>query len=291
MSTKIFNGYRLVGVPDDIKSVCDFLHKVGEKVRAVASVEADRFVARLAIELIDQTVCGLPVEVLGYDGKRSEPNDAETPMSLASRTLRMRVREVKISSYRDPAVDFSCEVTILPSKVGPLALLFTESRAIKRTWESTKVVRAWPYWNNVDPPKDVSEADWEERGNVWDAALLDHAIPARAGLSMTLVAEGYDGEASSRGRIAKFQVSLPRRVRSIAYDIVLYRKIDELMKASGAPMVSRTIPEEVHQGNSWMRSDEGQAAVAQESAKVQAKLKPRITAEDLARPIGDWKPK
>lgn len=98
-----------------------------------------------------------------------------------------RAMHVKRTGQRDPLVDVSFDVTFFPIKNKLLAITFMDNKTLEKAWESLKGVEEYSYWNNTDKPEEVSKADWKNRENDWNEALLDgDAVPSKNGFSFTL---------------------------------------------------------------------------------------------------------
>ena len=119
--------------------------------------------------------------------------------------LDFRLYDLIETLRRDPrhtfsSVDFGYEVVLLPNGRGlgvePLALLFSErgGNAYRAALIEADVLREYGYWDNVDEPDDVTDAEWRQRGRAWsqldvprDDGLLIQ-MPSRA----STIVEGYN---------------------------------------------------------------------------------------------------
>lgn len=213
MSTKIRNGYRLTGPARD---PFDLTAALREALQPVYRVSLTRLLARKACLLLDTWNHVQP----------PEPTTA-APVSVAWSEIRDGQREIWRSGYRDPEVDFQCELSVLrdPSDLdGPrYGLLFTERSEYTAAFEALPGVEAWSYWNDADGPDEVPEEEWDARREVWDRVLPWDAVPASIGVSWKLLGM-YDAFRPTREEVLAAVPSAEQRARNLAagnVDVVL----------------------------------------------------------------------
>jgi hypothetical protein len=279
MSTKIYNGYKLEGV-NSINELQEFLDKFRAKCVAIVERAAREQIIREAVSLYDDVCVGAPSakEKLGRDlenpGKAPTFKDCLVHVVI---DLHRRAVEVKKTRQRDPDADWSCEVCVL--RYG-LALLYTENEEMTKAWESMSGVKPWPYWNNTDRPKGVTQKEWDHRGRVWDAALEGRLTPSECGLSRTLVPVGWSWLEPLTGKVKaelaviadgiSGELDVNRRARLQAFDEL----VSKYMKDNGAfDAEGKAVPNFMHfffEGGDHVREHEDEWKAKAEE------LKPKI---------------
>ena len=179
MSTKIYDGFRLADGTD----VFAFADAAREALNPVRDRLDARELASRATVLIDRTRFGLRVEDSG-----EEPNPLRSPLWLAFHAFEAEQRKM------DPAVrghdPHRFEFCLGRDKVTGLVvgIPYFDDPAYRAPFEGLPGHAPFGYWNNTDPPEDVTDADWEVRRHVWDRVVgLD--APAARMLSFTLQPE------------------------------------------------------------------------------------------------------
>ncbi len=100
------------------------------------------------------------------------------------------VREERAQMMRDgmavldESLDDVCVVLIPNGSGRVLAMPF--GWPAEQSMIETEMILAgaeeYGYWDNVDPPSELAEAEWSERRRVWSAALHGFGAPARHGV-------------------------------------------------------------------------------------------------------------
>lgn len=186
MSTKIYGGFRLA-LPGkvDFLTVHAALGEISERLIEVARTESIRNVLQMAASEFDQACmrkAGL-LDVLSEDKMRA-PNG--NYIDDAIQALLERAAELERSGRRDPSIDMSCEVVLLPHDTGLYGIAYTENRKIDHCFFAFSGVERFAYWDNTDPPDEVTEIDWAKRGRIWRELLPGAGIPAECGFSRKL---------------------------------------------------------------------------------------------------------
>ena len=208
MSLKIYEGCVIRG--HNLSSFLPELQALGQQFEETAQLLAMQWLARFATHLFDQAQAGL-----------ADP-DPGSPLSRAWRTLNERQTEVRRTSRRDPAVDFSAEVTVIPTGRRLLAIAYIEHPQLRELWQSQPWWEEFGYWNNSDRPDPLTAEQWRRRGAAWDKALGPSYVPAKAGYSFTLLP--VDGRVLSPCSDEELETLLPNaeeRVRAIGLDAYL----------------------------------------------------------------------
>lgn len=73
-------------------------------------------------------------------------------------------------------------------------LLYTDRQDFLDIWEALPEVDSFTYWNNYDPPREVTEEEWENRGEIWNQ-IIGNKTPAECGIIWKYPDERLDFEA------------------------------------------------------------------------------------------------
>jgi hypothetical protein len=160
MSTKIYNGYKLVNV-DGLGD----LHKFANHMRKKMALVRDHLIRR---------------------------NHTWDEISKDYWNIREQYKKSAQSHSRmDSELDIKAEVQLFPmsqSRVFPdiLAMTFWCNKEYTEVWERQKRVKDYGYWDNTDHPQGMTRRQWKQRGAEWDRAVPS-AIPSRHGFALELV--------------------------------------------------------------------------------------------------------
>ena len=161
MSTKIYNGYKIEG---DIFNVMDKLHIL--KSTMITKVYHD----------IKSTI---------VEGHNVAPNNYEAFNSVLN-----NIEEGSVSTTRNGnCIDAS--VCILPFDNNIYATTYFNMNWQTEMFESMDGVSEFMYWDNTDPPEDISETDWEQRDILWGKILRDWKAPGFVGMTFDFLIPDY----------------------------------------------------------------------------------------------------
>ena len=166
MSTKIYNG--LMCRTTDIAQEIEALQALRPEIDRIARTVMSSYVAKSLASRID---------IARHAGQH-------IPKGLFTKTIwEMMDRQHKSESNntRDPEVDVQASVVLLPSKDCLLAIAYAENTLIHDAL--TAAFEPFAYWDNTDPPEDISLAEWDEREELWNTALArdPHHRPSGCG--------------------------------------------------------------------------------------------------------------
>ncbi|NTF17813.1 hypothetical protein G6L37_05320 [Agrobacterium rubi] len=265
MSTKIYNGFKLR--EHDMARIHQILMDWRTELRLLHQQAASRFIAEIATNMIDE-------ETL-------EPgcHKGETPFTKGLSLLWDMQAEVKKTQRRNPVVDFEFCISLLPFEGGIYGIAYTEQHAWRDLWMSKPFVEDFAYWDNTDKPDEVSEADWDERGRVWDAILASAILtaPSMAGFSADCTHETLFPEI---GGVMEMVPSFEDRSSRRAKFNVVGAEIDRLRRQEieRNPASTRMFAIE---GMDWFQSDAGRAVFQAEKDRLRSILHADLTKEML----------
>jgi hypothetical protein len=210
MSTTIYNGFMFVqptleAVLEDLLNLQKELHPVAEKLYGKTLVE-------MATACLDERY---------LTGKKPE----EHPWGHAMSEISKRQKEVRATRYRDPAIDWDFNISVIPfqrdGRTCILGLPFTDQDKFLKVLQKKPWYTDYAYWDSTDPDEKVPEADWKQRERDWDQALGD-AAPSERGFSFQVVSNHRVLPPAAKGML-RMQPSVAKRARWIA-ETLLWRK-------------------------------------------------------------------
>lgn len=98
-------------------------------------------------------------------------------------------KEVSNSNYRSPTLDYKTSIVLLndpeTNTKTVLLLLYTEHKEVHEALKTIPGIKHYPYWDNTDKDKNVTQEEWEERRKTWERTVGNDA-PAHKGLNLEL---------------------------------------------------------------------------------------------------------
>lgn len=158
MGNRIFSGFRL-----DTDSFADALKLVNEfRPWVVAKSE----------QMLDSFIANITKE----DG---------VDFVTAFDRWQERRRFMRIQQTDFPAVDTEFSIVLVPYSGGLLGRVYTAQRPWREQWYAHPGVREYSYWDNEEPPEDVTAEDWAARAEAW--AIITDRPMAMQGFAIDLV--------------------------------------------------------------------------------------------------------
>ena len=77
-------------------------------------------------------------------------------------------------------------MAILPVEHRVLLMAFAEQQEYLTLLYKKDYLEYYGYWNNTDPPENVTEKAWAHREKIWNEALKKDGIPSQNGFSVDL---------------------------------------------------------------------------------------------------------
>jgi hypothetical protein len=180
MSISLHHGYKLTLPFSKLQST---LRKLQESIKIEDTEAYLTIKAKELAYMLDTIALGDP-----FMAQEGDTATEITPYNcLRSRSIREQ-RAIRSSMGRHE-LDFETNVVLFPQPDGnSLALLFTEQDHVKARWEAHPGVTPYPYWDNCDPAKGISEEEWQARGKEWEEANYTDT-PATSGLTFQIYGE------------------------------------------------------------------------------------------------------
>lgn len=261
MSTKIFNGYYIDSC--SLQELQAFSMLLRAKMKNKLEELYIKTLLRLSTYYYDKKyVCELHTP-LKY-----------CPLISAKRKIDERFYNIEKTNTRDPEFDFGFDVTFIPADSKIFTLIYTEQPECIKLFESFPNVHLYSYYDNTDRPDNLSDEEWEERGNEWYKALEPYEIPALQGFSIKCLIYtpffNKDELIKSSNLVPTFQ----QRVNHFA-KIKLWELFYKRYKNH-----NNTEPK-IHEVLDCIWSRTGNDKLIQLKTKISKQLKPVITIEDL----------
>lgn len=167
MSTKIYEAYR---VPNN--RLNDFLKDIGDQM-------LDKVIERLDIlmnNMKPETFYKLLLKQWNGEDKYAKKyfNDGKPARYTQLEAVLSCCREVAHSQARDVVLDIECGLSIRIRNKYAYIIPYGE-RAYARI-SIPNYAKEYTYWNNTDQPEDVSNAQWNARGKIWNEILDESPI-------------------------------------------------------------------------------------------------------------------
>ena len=263
MSWHLENGFRFR--EPDLYTIHLQMMNLRKAARPVVLDLASRYTAEAATSLLDRRAVGL------------ETSSAKHGSILAEvmKDVWDRQRRVESTKERDPAIDFSFEIAILPMVGRTLGVYYTEQKALSKLLHSQSWFVDWSYQNATDPDEDVPELEWKERETDWRGLLEKDGIVAKHGFCATII-EPECYPMLRPEMIIPFVPVFKDRVKHVVKD----RLFNEFVKIQPTIDSSNVISTMIA-FQKWLETDEGKAAVQADSKVVSRLLCHTITPEGL----------
>jgi len=275
MSTKIYNGYKIKGVRT-LGDVQDFMKPVRKRIREMSVAALSRSVAQACTLAIDKLALGEKPMVGFMKPKEYVPKKDGSLASFVVRDLMERYKTSHESHERDPDLELS--VCFFPSGRDTLALLFAENEQYVKYWESLARVVKYPYWNNSDAPRGVSQKVWDARGKEWDKAMESSSTPAVGGLNTQCIGL-YGLMWPTYEEFKTFVPSFNSRVELHSKERVINARIRSQVERD--PKGYREVIDAAHDAYEWADTEDGKKAMASMQVMVCGALKEHLSKEDF----------
>lgn len=175
MSTKIYYGFRVATT--DPKEIIELVQEYRENHWKKDSHEKKiLFLSSIVAGATDPDKKFMSEE-FGYE---------MNAYSLAENMWHKMRYDLKKTGLRNHAVDTDFQIVVFPHQDSFLGIAYTESEKWFDQWLSMPGVSEYGYWNNTDPPNNVSDEEWEVRGMVWDEVLGSLGIPSMVGFTIDI---------------------------------------------------------------------------------------------------------
>lgn len=279
MSTKIYHGYRSPVMT--LTELSEFSARLRENLQQKAKEIASGIMAELAVEIIDWIT--VSPDVAGLDKYVAPDNShdvfSQNALSVAYRHCLERWKK----KNRDPEIDLSFTVSILPVQRKICYIISTEQQEFRELWESMPEISEYEYYDNAARPEHISSRDWKQRKKDWEEALKYMGVPSMNGFTIDAVYAASPFYDVDRSKLGLFIPNFERRVDKIAVEL-----------AWEAYALDRHSHEKDYSDALYMRwlrglKDTDHELIDAKRKEVRLHLIKDLTAADLNRPLHTFK--
>ena len=202
MSIKIYDGMKFKNAPT-LSEARDIIFKFKEKVIEHYRKKYYELLAEGVVGIYDDAMMGRKVGYSFPDSFKKDVMHKIDSFSERKSSLVYRVHhaiERKSELFKEQSLrghiywrfDFDCNVSIIPSNDEVFVLIYTQDQEVKNMFSNMDEIEEYGYWDNVDPPDDLTAEQWDARGEEWEVALPGIGIPSKCGFSIDVVSEVFD---------------------------------------------------------------------------------------------------
>ena len=217
MSIKIYNGIILKN--KNLNETLPLILKIRKKCEEIKKRKEESLYINLMTKILDNQKINMesPKEIC----KRYElPKFKQiTPILAAEIIIKNRIKNIKLKNERDPAVDFECNISLIPSGNDTLGTIFTECSEMTEHILKLEEIEEYNYWDNTDKPENISEKIWEKRYSKWKEAT-NFKAPSESGLTaeITSINSNIHNISFKNAPQEKLSVIIKRHIESAIYD-------------------------------------------------------------------------
>jgi hypothetical protein len=254
------------------------LKAFGEEFRKKAYARLYKEMAEMIVRIVDRAKC---------TSTKFEPEDHFYPnwplFTSVYYQFRWTIYEAYASMRSSPADYTQCEVSVFPLRLtndaSPdsrgasfLMILYDQSNDCQDDFERIVKPKDFAYWNNTDPPDNVTAEEWRYRDKVWDKAMGKRWIPSIMSFTYECMPKTMF-PFTCRDEVFRRMPGLKSRIKMAAEGVVFRAKVAKLIK-SGEPGPT------MHEAFSWMRTKEAKEKMRKERERI-SPLLTKLTREDL----------
>jgi hypothetical protein len=192
MSTKIHDGKRLPNMT--AYELNNFYQRIRMALLPVAIKEYQQLIARIAQSVYVYLTTG--IDLCEYDldlNDIKEKGITLNAMAIAKYAKHHANRLVKKTSKAilwedaEMSADFDVSICFLPLADKTLCIPSANNAALMHELTAFPEFIDYGYWNNTDPPKNISEQEWSQRKTDWHNALPGIGVPRENGFVVKVI--------------------------------------------------------------------------------------------------------
>jgi hypothetical protein len=267
MSTKIYQGYRLPNVKT-LKDLEILRTDLITKAKTVKVQTATQLAIRSSVHMLDLYKVGFNV-----------PDPKQTIFGYGYHKVQERFRKFKKEPYRDPYYDLRFELIVFLTDP-PLAIFIGENKNMISILANHPYIEWYGYWNNSDPPEDITDEEWEQREKDWE--FLNGPI-CNQGLIIAMDDMLFfqtEEEAFNSSWIQNWE----HRCRETAKNIILYKIDQEEVFVPGLSDNKEEKQNPVDNANiiyRWLEKGEGSELIDKEIKEIESILVKNLMYQDI----------
>jgi hypothetical protein len=197
MSTKIYDGKRL---PDmSVLELHQFCQKLKATLLPVVKIEYIKLIATITQSaymymITGQNICKYSVNMKELGEPNSEFSSHEIFFFAKEQADKLITNTSnatrRIDSESD--ADFDVSLCVFPLHDKILCIPYANHETLREVLFSADEFSDYGYWNNTDPPTDMSNDEWRQRKIDWYEALPGPGIPRENGMVFQIIDAPYD---------------------------------------------------------------------------------------------------
>jgi len=268
MSTKIYTGFKFKD--NDLIKIHKHIMDFRQKADKIAKEELAKWYAKRISNVFDSLTLNK-----NFTNEYMDNLKKYGILSTVHFELCERHREIERTKQRDPEIDFSFVLSILPLKNKILGIYYGENEKIINAWMNSDFVLEYHYQNQSDRPKDISYEEWRQRKRDWDKAL-EYDVPCMRGFMADIITKTnylYIEE----DEIIKYIPKFDERAIFFAKENLFYKKLHEHSQTTTFNLFRN-----YSKTKEWMKTKQGKKSLNNEIKKVKSKLKKRIYKHDIS---------
>jgi hypothetical protein len=241
MSTKIYRGKRLQDM--SVYQLNQFYKNVRREMLTAAKREYYKFVVKIAHEIYVYLMTNQypghydidlkEVDTKADDFKTNAIHLLDYARETANRIVKKTSEAVFVYNSEDDA-DFDVNMVVLPIEDKTLCMPYAHNDVLYDLLTKRPEISEYAYWNNVDPPENISDEEWEQRKNDWDEALPGAGVPKDNGMVLHFVEATTDviehHYLDIRQNFMCYLEDDKDLLRKVAHNVIIHREFTKLME-------------------------------------------------------------
>jgi hypothetical protein len=264
MSTKIYTGFKFK--TNNFFEIFNELKAIRAQCIPLLEGRMNKLMAERSVTLLDRYCY--------YKEKFPKPT---APIVDTWLEIMERVKKVKQTSQRDPEVDFSFQICIIPYNNEFFGIYYTEQKDFKVVLESSKLFQDFSYWDNSDPLDSVSDEEWAVRGTTWDNIFKEEGIPQFISTSYDVIDMVNDMPHPTAEKVLENIPSMKVRLKSLVTDLLFQDRV----RCKQIQLTSENAFKEYREYLDWSKTEDGIKAFEMWEENVTKHLILSVTVKDL----------
>jgi hypothetical protein len=181
MSTTVYSGCKFRD-DDDFTAIIKRFNDARPQALLLADTILEQHIAARALDKLDELI----IQAIG--GIAADNEDQETFGEILQACFKKTVDRRKNPDTQHHAdIDTSASIVVIPHETGLYGVVRCNNNQMLDYMKSTLGFEGYEWWNNTDAPDDISEAQWDARGEVWNKILDKESVVSYLGAEMILV--------------------------------------------------------------------------------------------------------